>query len=107
MPCTNRRVKHLYTVPNKSEISASVMAVTTGKVGMSYPATWQCAVSEQSCPPPFLIELAAARPDELLYIHIAQCKDCGARFAAMLARNESGEANTGPNEGDTTRAQAR
>jgi len=43
---------------------------------MSNEATRQYAISEESCPPPFLIELAAARPDELLYIHIAQCKNC-------------------------------
>ena len=56
---------------------------------MSNAATRQCAISEESCPPPFLIELAAARPDELLYTHIAQCKNCGVRFAAMQASKES------------------
>jgi len=74
---------------------------------MSNAATRQC-FSEESCPPPFLVELAVVRPDELLYIHIAQCKNCGARFAAMQASNEGrcGPA-LGRSEDDTSKGQSR
>ena len=75
---------------------------------MSNAATRRCAASKESCPPPFLVELAVVRPDELLYIHIAQCKDCGTRFAAMQASDESGETSIAPKaKAATSRAQAR